>query len=514
MNRDATMPPRVGFWAVLLLGLFAWAPALYPGYWQGWEGFAPVYQSVTPTALATVATAPDFWRGTGSGAYLIAQPFLRLGADPTFAVRITFILAFVLGGSGVYAWLADRVGDRGAGLAGLAYMLLPIFLGAVYVRGSVSDAMMLGLTPLALAGLASYADRRSLVGAAIAILSVLWMWRIQAGLALAITIMLILYALIVERNALAALIAAVSAAAGLAALIPLWGTSSPPPTPFAANFAQLYTLVDLGAGALWSNGGVLERYPFQIGLVALIAGVLAVWAVTTRAADIPVLLRRLLWFSVSGVAVAVLLSLSASDPLWRLTRGDSLLTYPWQTLLVIAPLIVAPLALLPVLFEEMAEAAYWLALMALVVLASLGATTPDYTQARPAARPVALFGDNQILVLSAHLTEDAASSLARLEVTWQPLRPLDVDYNVFFQALTIGDEDEQVVAQLDVPPLGEAQPATSWRPGQVLTAAYTLDLSAAPQNQPLTYYFGYYDWRDGARLPLAEDDDKLVFYGK
>lgn len=509
------MPTRVGFWAVLLLGLFAWAPALYPGYWQGWEGFAPVYQSVTPTALATVAAAPDLWRGTGSGAFLIAQPFLRLGVEPTLAIRITFILAFILGGSGVYAWLADRVGDRGAGLAGLAYMLLPIFLGTVYVRGSVSDAMMLGLTPLALAGLASYAERRSLVGAAIAILSVLWMWRIQAGLALAITIMLVLYALIVERNVLAALIAAISAAAGLAALIPLWGTSSPSPTPFAANFVQLYTLVDLGAGALWSNGGVLERYPFQIGLAALIAGVFAVWGVTTRTADTPPLLRRLLWLSVGGAAVAALLSLSASEPLWRLTRGDSLLTYPWQMLLAIAPLLVTPLALLPALFEEMAEAGYWIALMALIVLASLGATMPDYTQVRPAVRPVALFGDNQILIVSAHLTEDAASSSARLEVTWQPLRPLDVDYNVFFQALVINDEAEQVVAQLDAQPLGEAQPATSWRPGQVLTAAYTLDLSAAPQGrQPLLYYFGYYDWRDGARLPLADNDDKLVFYGK
>ncbi|MFN3981617.1 MAG: hypothetical protein ACK4SA_14665, partial [Caldilinea sp.] len=231
-------------------------------------------------------------------------------------------------------------------------------------------------------------------------------------------------------------------------------------------------------------------------------------------ANIPPLLRRLLWFSVSGVAVAVLLSLSASEPLWRLTRGDSLLTYPWQMLLVIAPLLVTPLALLPVLFEEMAEAGYWIALMTLVVLASLGATTPDYTQVRPAVRPVALFGDNQILVLSAHLSEDAASSSAQLEVTWQPLRSLDVDYNVFFHALTIGDEAEQIVAQLDVQPLGEAQPATSWRVGQVLTAAYTLDLSTAPPSRPLLYYFGYYDWRNGSRLLLADGDDKLVFYGK
>jgi hypothetical protein len=374
--------------------------------------------------------------------------------------------------------------------------------------------MMLALTPMALAGLASYCDRRSLVGAAVTVLSVLWMWRIQAGLALAITAMLILYALIVERNTLAALIAAVSGAAGLVATIPLWGVSSPSPVVFAANFAPLHTLLDLGAGALWINGDGIERYPFQIGLVAVVGSVFAVWGVVTSSAEMSARLRRHLWFSVGGVAVAVVLALGMSEPLWQLTRGEALLTYPWQVLVVIAPLLVAPLAVLPLIFEELAEAAYWIALTALVVLASLGATLPDYTQVRPAACPVAIFGDNQILVLDARLNEDADPASTQLEVTWQPLRRLDADYNIFFQALTSGDDTEQVVAQLDVQPLGDAQPATSWHQGKVLTATYTLDLSAAPPGQPLIYYFGYYDWRDGARLLLAAGDDKLVFYGK
>jgi hypothetical protein len=512
MNGYDRAPVRVGFWAVLLLGVFAWAPALYPGYWQGWEGFAPVYQSVEPSALATVGASADLWRGTGSGAFLLAQPFLRFGADPILAIRITFILAFLLGGSGVYGWLAGRVGDRGAGLAGLAYMLLPIFLGAVYVRGSVSDALVLALAPLALAGLAAYADRRSLVGASVAVLSLLWIWRIQAGLAAMLTIVLIVYALVVERSAWGALIAAVSGAAGLAALIPLWGTAAPPFTPFAAAFVDLNMLLDPGAGLL-SSTGELARQPFQIGLVALIAGLFAVWGAATRTALIPARLRRLLWFSVGSAAIALLLSLAVSAPLWRVTQAERLLTYPWQMLLVVAPLAVTPLALLPLLFEELEAPAYWIALVALVVVGSLGALLPDYTQMRPAARPLAIFGDNQILLLDARLREDAASSSAQLAVTWQPLRPLEADYNVFFQALTTGDTGEQVVAQLDVQPLGDAQPPTSWRPGQVLSTTYTLDLSNAAPGEPLRYYFGYYDWRNGARLPLAAGDDKLVFYG-
>jgi hypothetical protein len=226
MNSDASAPTRIGFWAVLILGVFAWAPALYPGYWQGWEGFAPVFQSVTPAALATVATTPDLWRGAGSGAFLLAQPLFLLGATPVQTILFTFVLTFILGGAGIYVWLADRLGDRGAGLAGLAYTLLPLTLATVYVRGSVSDALILALTPLALAGLASYTDRRSLVGAAVAVLSILWMWRIQAGLALAVTVMLLIYALVVERGWLAALIVLASGGAGLVSLAPLWGGDS------------------------------------------------------------------------------------------------------------------------------------------------------------------------------------------------------------------------------------------------------------------------------------------------
>jgi hypothetical protein len=71
------------------------------------------------------------------------------------------------------------------------------------------------------------------------------------------------------------------------------------------------------------------------------------------------------------------------------------------------------------------------------------------------------------------------------------------------------------VAQLDAQPLGETRPATSWQPGEVLTTRYTLDLTAAAPGEKLTYYFGYYDWRDGRRLPIdGGRDDKLVLHGK
>lgn len=510
MNGDERVPARVGFWAMLILGVFAWAPALYPGYWQGWEGFAPVFQSVAPGALATVAATPDLWRGSGGGAFLIAQPLLLLGATPVQAIQLTFVLALMLGGGGVYAWLAARLGDRGAGLAGLAYVLLPLTLATVYVRGSVSNALILALTPLALAGLASYAERRSLAGAAVAVVSLLWMWRIQAGLAAAVTALLLLYALLVERRRLVALIVLAGGAAGLTSLIALWGVAAPPSTPFASHFVTLNTLIDAGATLGNRAGNSTGNAPYQVGFMALAGGVFSVWGAALRRAHLPPPVRRLLWFSLGAAGFAVLLALPVSAPLWQISRADGLLSYPWQTLLVIAPLLVAPLGALPRVLDELAAPLYWAVLLALVVLASLPHLAPAYTQVSPPPRPVAMLGDNQVIVLDARLTETEAPHTAALAVTWQPLQPLDFDYNLFFQALA-GDA---VVAQLDAPPLVD-RPATGWQPGEVLTATYTLDLAAAPPDAALTYYFGYYDWRDGRRLPVdGGRDDKLVLYGE
>jgi hypothetical protein len=369
--------------------------------------------------------------------------------------------------------------------------------------------MMLALTPLALAGLASYRDRRSLAGAAVTVLSVLWMWRIQAGLAATVSVVLLLYALIVERDALVFLIASASGAAGLVGVQPLWGVASPPPVPFAENFAELHLLLDPGAGLLTSAWGV---EPYQPGFIALITSVLTIWVVATRWSDVAVPLRRLIGFSLVSVLVAAFLSLSASEAFWRLTGADRLFAYPWQVMLTVAPLWVAPLAALPLLLPEMERPAYWTATVVLVVLAGLGATMPTYTQERIGNQPVAIFGNNQLLVLSATLREQTDPPTATLEITWQPLRPLDFDYNIFFQAIVADEQGERVAAQLDVQPLGEGRPATSWRPGEVLKNSYTLDLSATSPGQRFVYYFGFYDWRDGTRLPLIAGDDKLVLY--
>lgn len=127
-----------------------------------------------------------------------------------------------------------------------------------------------------------------------------------------------------------------------------------------------------------------------------------------------------------------------------------------------------------------------------------------------------MFGANHdFIILAANLTESEEPHTATLEVTWQVLRPLPFDDNVFFQAISGEDAALTVVAQLDRQPLDGTRPATGWQPGEILTDRYQLDLSASPTHDNLRYYFGYYDWRDGVRLPVNGGlDDKLVLRGR
>jgi hypothetical protein len=525
---------RLGLGALLLLSIFAWAPALYPGYWQTVQGFVPIFNVGQPAAIAGIGVAPDLWRGAGSATNLLTQPWVILGFDETTAVRLAFVLAFVIGGCAMYAWLRPVLGDLAGGLAGLIYMLQPIFLSTVYVHGSLADALVLAWLPLALAALSASARQRSIEGAAVAVLAIMALWRTQAGLAVPASILLLAYAVLVERHWVPTLAVVTASGAALVTLLPLWAIAVPSPVVFGEHYVMLAQLFSTGWAVAPSIPGWQDEYPFQLGFVIFAYCSLALWgwAVVTRRSLIPPQ-ARLLGFAFGGGLLLVALCLGWSAPVWQLSGADRLLTYPWQILLLAAPLLAAAAGSLPVLLPDLQSGVlsepepglvlrpvaswpaptYWVVLVALVVLASYPYLAPAYTTVAPPARPVAMVGANQLAILAADVTEAGGS--ATLEVTWQVLKPLASDYNVFFQAITGEGEDERAVAQLDAQPAGPDRPATGWMPGEILTQRYALDLAQAPADQPLRYYFGFYDWRDGQRLPVDGGiDDKLVVYAQ
>ncbi len=534
------IPVRAGLGAVLLVSLFACAPATYPGYWLAWEGFTPIFNVTRTNALAAVATMPDLWRGVGGASFYLSRPFILFGSDPTVAVRIGFMLSLLLGALGCYSWLQRRLGDQAAGLAGVLYLLAPPLLATVYLRGSLSDATIVALLPLALAGLATYRQTNGIGAAGIAVIAMLWMWQTQAGLALFATILLLAYALLVERSWLAALIVVVSGAAGATSVAALWQVSAAAPVVFGEHFVYPFQLFGQTWPSATSIAGEQDSALFQIGLAALLYtmlfGLLAFGNFTqNRAIAVPTI-RRLWFFCFGGILLFTLATLPLSAPFWQWSHADRLLTYPWQLLLLTLPLWAMTAGALPTVHPFFRQPPVWLVLVVVVVLNSYPYLTASYTQVPAPPTPVATFGEqNEIVILAASLQENRQPRTAELALTWQTLHPLPVDYNIFFQALRVDQETQQsqrqnqattgtagasaetltVVRQLDQQPLANQRPATSWQPGEIFTATYQLDLEEIPTGTALVYYFGYYDWRDGKRLPVDLGiDDKLIVYGQ
>ncbi len=71
------------------------------------------------------------------------------------------------------------------------------------------------------------------------------------------------------------------------------------------------------------------------------------------------------------------------------------------------------------------------------------------------------------------------------------------------------------MAQVDTQPRQGLEPATSWQVGKIMTDTYQLELPSPLPESGVRYFYGYYDWRDGTRLPVDGGiDDKLILYGK
>lgn len=503
---------------MLLLGVFAWAPATYPGYWEGLEGFSPVFNITSNGAVADIGQTPDIWRGSGRGTYLLAKPLVALGLSPTGAVRYSFIAAFIMGGLGTYSWLCSRLGDRSAGLAGLIYMLMPTFLATVYIRGSLSDALVMGLLPTIMAGLGAFVTDHNPSAMGVAVLGQLWLWRIQPGLAIFVALFALLFVLLVEQDLMTGLAVLVTTAAGVVSLVPYWTLRADSPIVFQEHFVHLFQLLDNEWQVRPSVPGWQDEYPFQLGIVAWSFALFVLWLWGRQHAQMA-RRQRLFTFLLLSTLLFSLPSLQFSSPLWRWTHADRVLTYPWQMLLVASLPLAALAGSLPALLISLRTTVYWSGLMTLVLLGSHPYLTTNFTQFEPDVRPVATFGpDQELMLLNAEVGGSGDDNKVQLTTAWQVLQPLDFDYNIFFQAVKESDGTLDVVAQVDAQPVSGTHSATSWAVGEIITDTYTLEISADVDTSDLQYYFGFYNWNSGERLPVVEiltgvRGDKLVLYG-
>ncbi|MBV9595601.1 MAG: glycosyltransferase family 39 protein [Chloroflexi bacterium] len=123
--------------------------------------------------------------------------------------------------------------------------------------------------------------------------------------------------------------------------------------------------------------------------------------------------------------------------------------------------------------------------------------------------PLATFG-RAMELLSASVEPASVSGpdkvLVRLR--WRTAAPMSTAYTVFVHVLD--PSGQQVVAQRDAQPQDGNAPTTGWLVGEALDDTYTVQLPAGLAAGEYPIEVGAYDARSGARLTLANGDNRLI----
>lgn len=317
---------------------------------------------------------------------------------------------------------------------------------------------------------------------------------------------------------------------------------------FADHAVYLYQLFSADWGFGVSTPDWKNELPLQLGLATTGLAMLAVVLSVGRAKSAsqrkdesangdhpPPAIRHPLRFAVLAAAILILLTTTIARPLWTwlpfLARP---LSYPWQLYALVGPLLALLAGSVVLLERRLARLPVWAGLVALTVLSSYSYLAPRFTQVQPDPTIATIFGDRQIALLTAKVSLEPAarsrpaeeqpasapSEARSLEATqavtvtisWQALRPLDFDYNVFVHAV---DDNGQIITQWDGQPrrAGEPYPMTSWSVGEVVIDSYRLELTEDGLARLRRVNLGLYNWQTGERLPVNGDNQVTLEVG-
>jgi hypothetical protein len=107
---------------------------------------------------------------------------------------------------------------------------------------------------------------------------------------------------------------------------------------------------------------------------------------------------------------------------------------------------------------------------------------------------------NKVRLAGYQLTPGESPNKFHISLNWQALQPLDKDYTVTLQLL---DQNQNLVAQIDKPPLGGSYPTTVWQPGNSIFDSYSLELPESIRNGKYQLVVGLYDFQTLERLPVS-----------
>ena len=187
-----------------------------------------------------------------------------------------------------------------------------------------------------------------------------------------------------------------------------------------------------------------------------------------------------------------------------ITVGES-----WRLLLLAIPFLTVAAVRALTAIPGLKHTPVWAALLILPLLAAAPHLSPAFAVYDIPTKPAAVFGDNQFLLMQVD-TEGALQPGATVTVVadWLALRPADFDYNVFLHVI---DAEGNRWAQIDAQPQTGARPMTSWRPGEIISDRYEIDIPAdAPAD--LRLLLGLYNWQTLERIPIGAADVLELYF--
>ena len=539
-----------GQFIALLLAVFAVAPLAYPGFFQSYSGFLPIYNLYSLEQysgllglgwMPTVGRTFDLFRGSGSLPYVVAEVFRWLGMSAPQAIMASYAMSFLVAAWAMYRWTRRWLGQEAALLAATLYTYLPYHLMVVYVRGDLSEAWVLALLPVVFwAAHGLCAERRR--GAFLLLTLIAFILLCSANLGLALLALPVLVGYVWLAGGLGRVWGVISTLASIVVVTVLahtWAAHYASPITFEDHFPYLFQFLSSAWNADGQVSDWLNAVPLQVGLPALGLGLLSVvllWMVpksepetSPPARRLPLdRNRRLLWYWLVVGGIAFVLMLSPLRFVWHITGWSHLLTYPWQMMGLLG-LSLAVLGGSAIALDiRLRTALVRVGLVTFVILASYNFLIPrfldfniDFTpegkvshiyDMTPRRAPLAILGDNQVALLDFQLEGPLRhGATVRLNVLWQALRPLEEDYMVFVHAV---DGEETIWGQRDTEPLNGEYPTSRWGEGEVVADRYEFRIDLDGPREGYGLAIGMYQTDTGERLSLTNGETRWVVRGE
>ena len=186
---------------------------------------------------------------------------------------------------------------------------------------------------------------------------------------------------------------------------------------------------------------------------------------------------------------------------WRSEAEARLLSEIGPDYLVVFPEWHWELATNPVIMEEQAQ--FWATTKTMIgeqravvyrvrYWPYLETAVPDHPTEAAFADSIALLGYDL----------DVGDQL-RIDFYWRSLQPLTESYDIFIHIL---DENNQIVAQADTPPVGGLAPTNRWQPGDIVRDQHTIQRPADLPPGTYTLRLGFFLRETGQRLPAVAPD--------